>query len=162
MSKTVTVGISDLNVASAPDVLVTYALGSCVGICLYDKVTRVGGLAHIMLPSSKDALRRSGDTYKFADTAIPELVRRMEELGAVRTRLLAKIAGGAQMFAAITSSSIANIGQRNVAAVRETLKMLRIPIAGEDVGENYGRTLYFYTEDGSVRVKSANHGEWVW
>ncbi|MGI6578199.1 MAG: chemotaxis protein CheD [Eubacteriales bacterium] len=161
MSKTVTVGISDLNVTKAPDVLVTYALGSCVGICLYDKVTRVGGLAHIMLPSSKDAVR-SGDIYKFADTAIPELVRRMEELGAIRSRIVAKIAGGAQMFAAISSSSIANIGQRNITAVRDNLAMLRIPITGEDVGADYGRTLYFYTQDGSVRIRSANRGEWVW
>ena len=162
MIKTLTVGISDLNASTAPDVLVTYALGSCVGICLYDKATRIGGLAHIMLPSSKDALRRDGDIYKFADTAIPELVRKMEVLGAARSRIVAKIAGGAQMFAAISSSSIANIGQRNIAAVKDSLKALHIPIIGEDVGADYGRTLYFYTLDGSVRIKSASHGEWVW
>jgi chemotaxis protein CheD len=161
MSNTVTVGISELSVAKAPDILVTYALGSCVGICLYDPVTRIGGLAHIMLPSSKMSLRKD-DTSKFADAAIVELIREMEKMGARRSRITAKIAGGAQMFSGITASSIANIGQRNVAAVRETLAEQRIPIVGEDVGKDYGRTLYFYPEDGRVTIKSANKGEWTW
>lgn len=161
MSKTVTVGISELNIVKAPDVLVTYALGSCVGICLYDMATRIGGMSHIMLPSSQLSTR-SDNVLKFADTAIVELVKGMENMGAKRTRIVAKIVGGAQMFAAISATSIANIGQRNTIAVRETLAALRIPIIGEDVGSNYGRTLYFYADDGHVVIKSANKGEWTW
>jgi len=161
MSNIITVGISQMNTVAPPDVLVTYALGSCVGICLYDPQTRIGGLSHIMLPSSKTSLRKD-DVLKFADTAIIELVKDMESMGAKRSRMVAKIAGGAQMFSGITASAIANIGQRNVAAVKETLAELRIPVVGEDVGKNYGRTLYFYPEDGKVKIKSANKGEWTW
>ncbi len=161
MSQSITVGISDLNVTSAPNVLVTYALGSCVGICLYDPITKVGGLAHIMLPSSQ--LSAAGHSpHKFADTATVELVRQMEMKGANKVRIKAKIAGGAQMFAAISNSSIANIGARNIVAVKEVLEKLSIPILAEDTGKNYGRTLYFNTMDGTMLIKSAIKGEWVW
>lgn len=161
MKSTVTVGISDLNVVKSPDVLVTYALGSCVGICLYDAMAHVAGLSHIMLPSSKLA-SNVGSEMKFADTAIPMLIKKMERMGASQIRMKAKIAGGAQMFAAISNSSIANIGQRNVAAVKATLQQLRIPIIAEDTGKDYGRTVYFDGESGMMRVKSVNRGEWTW
>ncbi|MEM1485278.1 chemotaxis protein CheD [Oscillospiraceae bacterium PP1C4] len=161
MSSTITVGISDLNVVKSPDTLVTYALGSCVGICLYDPVQHIAGLSHIMLPSS--ALSSNPEQgYKFADTAIVILVKKMEEMGAKSIRLKAKIAGGAQMFAALSNSSIANIGQRNVVAVKSVLSQLKIPIVAEDTGKNYGRTLYFSAEDGVMRIKSAAREEWTW
>lgn len=163
MSSTVTVGISDLNVVKAPDTLVTYALGSCVGICLYDPVMRVAGLSHIMLPSSKLTPGVEGPgKMKFADSAISILLSKMLAMGAQKPRLKAKIAGGAQMFAAISNSSIANIGQRNVVAVKEALQELRIPIVAEDTGKDYGRTLYFCANDGIMRIKSAKKGEWEW
>lgn len=161
MSNTVTVGISDLNAVRSPDILVTYALGSCVGICLYDPMNRIGGLAHIMLPSSSDSGIKT-DGYKFADTGIALLVKKMEQMGARGPFLKAKIAGGAQMFASMTNSSIANIGQRNVASVKNVLSRLNIPIIAEDTGSNYGRTLYFYAEDGTMKIKSVNRGEWLW
>lgn len=161
MSKTVTVGISDLNVVKAPDTLVTYALGSCVGICLYDSRAKIAGLSHIMLPSSSlnDDPKQ---VYRFADTAIPLLVKKMEMAGARKAYLKAKIAGGAQMFASANNSSISNIGQRNVMAVKETLAKLKIPIIADDTGKNYGRTLYFTAEDGIMRIKSVNLGEWTY
>ena len=156
----ITVGISDLNVARAPDVLVTYALGSCVGICLYDSFTRVAGLSHIMLPSS--ALSRDkSQPARYADTAIPMLIQRMVAAGANKSRLRAKIAGGAKMFATVSDNSLSNIGQRNVAAAKETLRAYGIPILADDTGKDYGRTLYFNAADGSMRIKSAKHGEWV-
>ena len=86
----------------------------------------------------------------------------MEEAGANRRRLVAKIAGGAKMFSTISTSLIASIGQRNVTATKDVLESLGIPIVGEDVGADYGRTMYFYTEDGRVRIHSASRGEWVW
>lgn len=159
MSKTVTVGISDLNVVKAPDILVTYALGSCVGICLYDSVAKVAGLSHIMLPSSVQLSNISNQPYKFADTATVELVKKMEMLGASHIRMRAKIAGGAQMFAAMSTSAIANIGDRNVVAVKEALAKLKIPIIAEDTGSNYGRTQYFYAENGNMVIRSANRQE---
>lgn len=165
MKKTITVGISDLNVVKSPDILVTYALGSCVGICLYDPVLQLAGLSHIMLPSSGLAVggaKGAANEMKFADTATVLLLNKMVGMGAKPVRMKAKIAGGAQMFSAISNSAIANIGQRNVAAVKEALVKLRIPIIAEDTGKNYGRTLYFDAETGIMRIKSVNRGEWSW
>lgn len=161
MSKTVTVGIADLNVVRAPDILVTYALGSCVGICLYDPAVKLAGLAHIMLPSSTQLSNITNQPHKFADTAIVELVKKMEGMGASRVRIKAKIAGGAQMFAAMSTTAIANIGDRNVAAVKLALGQLRIPIIAEDTGKNYGRTQYFNASDGVMLIKSVTKGEWT-
>lgn len=161
MSQNIKVGISDLNIAKAPDVLVTFALGSCVGICLYDCVKRVAGLSHIMLPSSS-LIRDAKQQYRFADTAIVALVQKMTIAGADRKRLTAKIAGGAKMFSSISDTSLSNIGQRNVIAVKETLAKLGIPIIADDTGKDYGRTVYFYAEDGKMQVKSAEKGEWIW
>lgn len=158
----VKVGISDLNVVRAPDTLVTYALGSCVGICLYDATHKIAGLSHIMLPSSKEITGVKTEIYKYADTAIVALLKKMESMGVRAIQLKAKIAGGAQMFTGNANSSLSRIGQRNVAAVKAELARLRIPIIAEDTGKNYGRTLYLSAEDGSMRIKSANRGEWVW
>ena len=154
---TIIVGISDLKLATPPDTLVTYALGSCVGICLLDPATRIGGLAHVMLPSIKVS---PGDTniMKFADTAIPEMVKKMEQLGAFRSRMTAKIAGGAQMFDVQQASMIGTIGDRNVCSVKDTLHKLKIPLIAEDTGLNYGRTVYFDLETGVMKVQSLGRG----
>lgn len=162
MSKTVTVGIADLNAVKSPDVLVTYALGSCVGICLYDATAGVAGLSHIMLPSSTLMTNLEHQPKKFADTAIVQLIKQMEALGAKKIMMKAKIAGGAQMFALTSNTSIANIGKRNTEAVKKVLTDLKIPIIAEDTGKDYGRTLYLDAKDGSMRIKSVNRGEWVW
>jgi len=159
MSQTIKVGISDLNIARSPDVLVTYALGSCVGICLYDRVTKVAGLSHIMLPSS--GMNRDNQPYRYADTAIVMLVQKMIAAGADKRRLTAKIAGGARMFATFTDNNLSNIGQRNVAAVKEALSKLGIPIIADDTGKDYGRTVFFSADNGQMCIKSANRGEWV-
>lgn len=152
----ITVGISDLKVCRAPSVLATYALGSCIGICLIDKTSGIGGLSHIMLPDSTQSDGGRTTPMRFADTAIPLLVRAMTDMGARRSSLQAKIAGGATMFS--TSSDRFNIGERNIAAVREALRWERIPIIAEDVGLNYGRTVFFYPETGIMEVKSAVAG----
>lgn len=159
---TITVGISDLNVAKGQDILVTYALGSCVGICLYDRATKIAGLSHIMLPSSQGFANAAQQPYKFADTAIVQLVKKMQMMGAMPSRLQAKIAGGAQMFAARGNNSLANIGERNVKAVKAELARLRIPIIAEDTGKNYGRTLFLSAADGVMKIKSVNKGESNW
>ncbi len=156
------VGISDLNVARNGDSLVTYALGSCVGICLYDSVRKVAGLSHIMLPNSTDFPTSSLNRYKFADTAIPDLIRKMEMLGAKKICMKAKIAGGAQMFASVNNSNLANIGQRNVIAVKEALRKAFIQIIAEDTGKNFGRTQYFDSATGLMRIKAVNKGEWTY
>lgn len=152
-------GISDLNVVKAPDQLVTYALGSCVGICLYDRVTKIAGLSHIMLPSIKEQTSGTAQPYRYADSGIDALVKMMQKAGANTTRLQAKIAGGAQMFATTGKSAISQIGDRNVAAVKQVLSRMRIPIMADETGSTFGRTIFFRAEDGMVLVKSANRGE---
>ncbi|MFA9379946.1 MAG: chemotaxis protein CheD [Acetanaerobacterium sp.] len=157
MSKLITVGISDLNVTKKPDLLITYALGSCVGICLYDARMGVAGMAHIMLPNSEQCLKKDNQ-MKFADTAIVLLVSKMEQVGASKKRMVAKIAGGAQMFKVDTTygagENIMNIGKRNVAAVKKKLSEINIRIVAEDTGQNYGRTVEFASETGIVMVRS--------
>lgn len=159
----ITVGIADLNIAKAPERLVTYALGSCVGICLYDSDRRIAGLAHIMLPWSKEAAAAGGAKngssgvaaeYRFADTGITELIRLMCAAGARKHALTAKIAGGAKMFS--FNSSVFNIGERNVEAVRRVLAAYEIPIIAEDTGKDYGRTIFFSAEDGSLEIRAAS------
>ena len=153
MAKTITVGISDLNVVKSPDSLITYALGSCVGICLYDKMTGIAGLAHIMLPSINESTSKE-NFYKFADSGIVELIKKMAINGASQARLTAKIAGGAQMFKVSGISPISNIGERNVISVKNVLREHNIKIIAEDTGENFGRTVTFNAADGSLIVKS--------
>lgn len=153
----VVVGISDMKIATSPDILITYALGSCVGTCLYDPTTKVAGLSHIMLPESR--LTPSDSTVaKFADTALPHLVKLMEQKGASRARMKAKIAGGAQMFAVAGGGNPAmwQIGERNVTAVKAMLQKLNIPLMAHDVLLNYGRTLLFDPATGVATVKSIN------
>jgi chemotaxis protein CheD len=152
----VTIGISDLNIATPPNILVTYALGSCIGICLHDKAHNIGGLAHIMLPSSKEATKASDNLRRYADTGIEELVNLLKSKGVLVSSLTAKIAGGAQMFQ--TNCSTFNIGARNITAVKQVLAKYRIPIIAEDTGLNFGRTVFFDVATGVMQVKSVNQG----
>ncbi|MDR0885962.1 MAG: chemotaxis protein CheD [Clostridiales Family XIII bacterium] len=149
------IGISDYKVSKAPSKLVTYALGSCVGIALYDDLTRVGGLAHIMLPDSSIMLdQKKVDRMKFADTAIPDLIREVRMNGANVARLKAKIVGGANLFQRSGTSSVSNIGDRNVEMVKNLLATQGIELIAEDTGKNFGRTLYFDLATGDVLIKS--------
>ena len=151
------VGISDWKINKGEGMIVTYALGSCVGICLYDKAVQIGGLSHIMLPDSKSVTAGAAtNRMKFADTAIPDMLSKMLATGAVKSRITAKIAGGAHMFP--TNNEKFNIGDRNVEAVKKTLYDLKIPIIASDCGENFGRTVFFYTADGKMEVKSTTKG----
>lgn len=156
MSNLIVVGISDLKIARAPDILITYALGSCVGTCLYDSSIKLAGLSHVLLPEAA-ICKSDGNVMKYADTAIVELVRVMEREGASRYRLTAKIAGGAKMFATAGTG----MGERNVAAVKRELEKLNIRIIAQDTGKNYGRTVEFHPDDGTVFVKSVMHGNSV-
>lgn len=153
---TINIGISDLNIAKPPNILATYALGSCIGICLLDKSHNIGGLAHIMLPSSKEATKSSDNPRRYADTGIAELVELMKRNGAVQSALTAKIAGGAQMFQ--TQLETFNIGTRNITYVKKVLAAYRIPIIAEDTGSNYGRTVFFDVATGVMQVKSVTKG----
>ncbi|PKM68103.1 MAG: chemotaxis protein CheD [Firmicutes bacterium HGW-Firmicutes-2] len=147
------VGMADLNTCKSPDVLTTLGLGSCVGIILYDPITKVSGLAHVMLPDSTQ-IRNNSNVAKFADTAIDQLIKDMELLGAKRNRLVSKIAGGAQMFSFGSTNDLMRIGERNAVASKKKLDELRIRLLSEDIGENYGRTIEFYSETGDLLIKT--------
>lgn len=151
------VGMADLNSAHHPCMITTLGLGSCVGVALYDTQTKIVGLAHIMLPSSQQA-KNNTNLAKFADTAIVNLVNDMIKLGARKERIVAKLAGGAQMFAFNHGSDLMRIGYRNVVASKEILQELKIPIVSEDTGGNYGRTIELYSDDGRLMIKTIGFG----
>ncbi len=153
MGEMIKVGMADLNVCQYPDAITTLGLGSCVGVVLYDSVAKCAGMVHVMLPDST-TIRNNSNRAKFADTGIDELVKRMESIGAVRSRLLAKIAGGAQMFAFNSTSDMVRVGERNVEACKKKLSELGIRIVAEDTGLNYGRTIEYYTETGMLKIKA--------
>ena len=154
MGEIIKVGMADLKVCTVPDSLTTLGLGSCVGIALYDKNTKVTGLAHIMLPDSK-AIRNNTNIAKFADTGIDETLRLMINLGAAKSRIVAKIAGGANMFNFNTSGNTTlKVGDSNVIAVKQKLKELNIPIIAEDTGANYGRTVVIDSNTGIFTIKA--------
>jgi len=151
------VGMADLNVVKDPHILTTLGLGSCVGIALYDSVTKVGGLAHIMLPDSKQ-IKNNSNLAKFADTGIVKLIEDMVRIGARGNRLVAKIAGGAHMFEFKNMDDMMRIGTRNIAAVTQILEELTIPILASDTGSNYGRTIELHTRTGILLVRTIGHG----
>lgn len=156
MGNVINVGISDMNIAKGGDTLATYALGSCVGICLYDTELKIAGLAHIMLPWSKESSAKSDNKRRYADTGITELIQMMVNGGANKDRMVAKIAGGAQMFK--TNSTVFNIGDRNVDAVKIVLRAYKINIIAQETGLDYGRTVFFSSEDGVMEVRAAMKG----
>lgn len=160
MSNIIKVGMADLNICTAPDGITTLGLGSCVGIALRDPSKPYGGLAHIMLPDST-AIRNNTNIPKFADTGIDELVKQMVAKGCSRTKLVAKIAGGAQMFAFAGNDTMMRVGDRNVEAVKKKLAELRIPILAQDTGNNYGRTVIFYPESGDFVIRAVGKPEKV-
>ena len=160
MSEIIKVGMADLKICRAPDGVTTLGLGSCVGVALRDPVTKIGGLAHVMLPDST-RIKNNTNIYKFADTGIDELVRLLVNEGASKTRLVAKIAGGAQMFSFQNKSDMVRVGEQNVAASKKKLSEMGIPILAEDTGLNYGRTVIFYPENGDFVIKAVGKDQKV-
>lgn len=154
MSETIRVGIADMNICRAPDKITTIGLGSCIGVVLYDRVSKVAGLVHIMLPDSTK-IKQNQNKMKFADSGIELLVAKLEGQGIKRGNLKAKIAGGAKMFNFSSTTELGSIGDKNIAAVRDKLKQYGIKIISEDVGLNYGRTIVFDPETDELTVIKA-------
>lgn len=155
--ESLSVAIGQWAVAAAPTRLRTL-LGSCVGVILYDRVARLGALAHIVLPDSRGATDHPG---KFADTAIPAMIGDIERRLTVkaRGRLVAKLAGGARMFAVGGTNSALNIGQLNGEAAERILAELRIPVVARDLGGVCGRHLTLDTASGIVAIKIPGGGD---
>ncbi|XEC97133.1 chemotaxis protein CheD [Paenibacillus tarimensis] len=154
----VKVGMADLNVASDGAIIKTTGLGSCVGLTLFDPRTKVAGMAHIMLPTSSIARESKLNAAKYADTAVPELIRLLVSFGAAKQRLIAKLAGGAQMFAFSGQSDTMRIGPRNVDSCKKLLADYSIPILAEDTGGNYGRTIELECSTGMLFIRSVQYG----
>lgn len=153
MGNVVKVGMADLNICKSPDVITTLGLGSCIGLTLYDPVTKIGGMVHYMLPDSTQ-VRNNENIAKFADTGIDELLKKVIAAGASKQRLVAKIAGGAKMFETTGVSAIGNIGTRNAEAAKQILKQKGIRLIAEDTGLNYGRTVELHCETGDFHIKA--------
>ncbi|MEY8332877.1 chemotaxis protein CheD [Lachnospiraceae bacterium 47-T17] len=153
MGAVIKVGMADLKTGKAPNTITTLGLGSCIGIALWDSTTKIGGLAHIMLPDST-RIRNNSNVAKFADTGITELVRQMEKMGVSRRHMVAKIAGGARMFEVSGKTSVGNIGEKNALASKAKLRELGIRLVAEDTGLNYGRTVELDCNNGDYIIKA--------
>ena len=152
MESKITIGIADMKMAQSSGMLITYALGSCIGICLYDQKIKLGALIHIMLPLNMEPGRKN--TMKYADTGIRETLKMMEAKGASRSRITAKIAGGAKMFEVSGMSNVSNIGERNAIAAKAKLRELNIRLVAEDTGLNFGRTVELHCDTGEFYIKA--------
>ena len=157
MSRELLVRVADLRVGVADDVLITQGLGSCVAILLYDAEAQIGGMAHILLPSP--ALSRvDANPAKFPQSAIPRLLELMAADGAQPARVSARLAGGASMFAALAPPGTIHMGERNLVAARQVLHTHGVPLVGEAVGGDFGRTVRLIVNDGRVEVITVAHG----
>ena len=151
-SKPVVVGIADMKRGHGDANVISYALGSCIGICLYDPKLKLAALVHIMLPLNMEAGRKN--PLKYADTGIRETLKAMQAKGAMKSRITAKCAGGAKMLEVAGKGALGNIGQRNIESVHTILKMEGIHLVAEDVGGGVARTLTFDAATGMATVQS--------
>ena len=162
----VRVSISEFRVAASPAALSVCGLGSCVVVAIYDPALRLGGLAHILLPgpAPADEDAPDGNENKYADRALPRLLRSLVARGSDPSRLVAKIAGGADMF--FSAEGMGDLvaikpgmGRRNVEAVKEQLARIGVKLVAEDVGGSRGRTVCFETATGRVVVSNVRGGD---
>lgn len=160
MSNVINIGMSQIEITSKPGtLLVAPSLGSCIGLGIYDPVIKLGGMAHIVLPGGDKALKPDEKPGKYADTAIPELLSKLLSMGAVKSRLVIKMAGGAQMFNIQQGSNILNIGMRNTIAVKAALSKEGLDIKNSDTGGNKGRTFKLDVATGVYSVKLIGQNE---
>lgn len=156
MPEIIKVGMAELAVAKNPAQIITVGLGSCAGIVLYDGFAKVGGLAHVMLPSinlSKDKSNKA----KFADTAIDIMLEKMKALGSRKINIHAKLFGGANMFEGMVhSKGLMDMGHRNAEMVKQELANRGIEVMAEEIGENFGRTITLDTTTGKVYLRTAS------
>jgi len=151
------VRVADLRIGIGDDVLITVGLGSCVAIVLYDAEARVGGLAHILLPSPALS-RMNGNPAKFPQSAVPRLLELMIADGARPGRITGRLAGGASMFATLAPPGTIQMGERNLVAARQALNARGVPLVGEAVGGDFGRTVRLLVGDGRMEVRTVAHG----
>jgi chemotaxis protein CheD len=151
----ISVSLAELKLsADVSRYLVCYGLGSCIGLCAYDPVLKLAGMAHIVLPKSHPGTTTENGT-KFADIAVPTLLGEMYKNGALKTRLVVKLAGGAQMIQIPGFNSNLEMGIKNIDATRQILRTEGIRIAAEDVGGSHGRSVWLSVSTGEVVIRTA-------
>ena len=159
LQKDAYVGIGELKIAKSPDPLIIIGLGSCVGLVLYDSYLKIGGVSHILLPECKNnGLEKCGMNGKFADKAVPYLLKKMLEQNVLKSRITAKIIGGSAIF---EKCEFLKIGERNIQKVKEELEKENITIIAEDIGSDYGRTIILDTETGNIEIKTKNGMKYI-
>ncbi len=158
MKKIISVPIGEFRVSTAPNILITHNLGSCVGVVLYDIFSKIGGLAHISLPDSK-SMAKENNNPKFADIAISSMIGKIENMGAIHIYIIAKIAGGGNMFNLKDLPLEMDVGAQNVLAVRKYLAREGIRIIADDTLGYHPRTMEFNLTTGKVTLKTKTKGE---
>jgi len=158
-NKKMRIGMAEMLVAGNPTIITT-TVGSCIALCMYDPVNRIGGMVHIVLPRKTDYSReeKTDTLIRYADRAVPALLSRLISKGAKKEFIRAKMAGGANMFPMFTHP-ILEIGKNNAEAVKKKLAELGVPLVAEDVGGNHGRIVEFDVVSGIMRVNTINKGE---
>lgn len=156
MAKKISVGIADMKIARQEGELITYALGSCIGVAFYDPMIKLGALLHIMLPEKNMA---DSNVFKYADSGVKETLRKLQAFGAMKGRLVCKIAGGAKMFEMKGPGGLGNIGERNAQNVKRVLMAEGLRVSSEDTGANYARTMSLDVATGRVCIRSAGKPE---
>ena len=156
LEKDLKVGIGDMKFTRGGGTVITYALGSCIGITFYDPGIKLGGLLHIMLPRNDS---NDPKVFKYADCGIRETIRKLSAFGMVKSRTIVKIAGGAKMFDLKGNSDFGNIGQRNAAMVKKILAEERMRISAEDTGGAYARTMVLNVDTGEVFIRTVGKPE---
>ena len=157
VDKELKVGIGDMKFTRGDSRIITYALGSCIGITFYDPFLKLGALLHIMLPSRSDL--NDPKVFKYADSGIHETIRKLTAFGMMKNRTIVKIAGGAKMFEMKGSSDFGNIGQRNAAMVKKILMEEKLRIVAEDTGGAYARTMLLDVSSGDVIIRTVGKPE---
>lgn len=157
--KPIVIGMAEMAIVKEPESIITYGLGSCVGLVLYDRINKIAGMVHIVL-AENNKMAREINVAKFADTAVDALLLNMVKKGANRSSIIAKMAGGAHMFANMTNNNpILNVGEKNVKVTKERLLKLNIPLISEDVFGSSGRTVEFFPSTGDFKIKMVGKGE---
>ena len=152
------VRVAELIVRQAPAQLEALGLGSCVAVILHDPEARVGGLAHVLLPAAAVGERPDATPARYAQSAVPALLEAILAAGAARHRVVARLVGGSTMFRSLTAPGLIAIGERNIVATRRALDTLSLPLVGEAVGGDHGRSVRFDLMAGTVTVRSVRHG----
>ena len=151
------VGVADMQVSRDPaDAIVTYSLGSCVGLCIYDPVAHVGGMLHYMLPESKISPEKAAaNPCMFADTGIPALFKKAYALGAMKGRIAVRAAGGAQI---LDAAGLFNIGKRNILEMRKILWQNGVMLGASEIGGTVNRTVTMEIATGEIALKTSGQG----